>query len=268
MMTVGWNIDPEGDVLLLLDTGNTVIGDSQSLTVVKLGYGEDAPAANDECALKEESEKEKQPDDVEMSESSESSESVRTEDLDDDFPHSVSDCPTDDYDEEDDGELPPAHRTRNVIFRVSSKHLTLASPVFDPLVRVQFREAAALSKSGPVKIHLPDDDPDGMLYLLKAVHGKFRQMTGEMTPRFLMQIVLLADKYELHESIEPFADKWFKAVKHTMPTVMHPDLMHWIALCRELNRPEEFKKLTCIALYEGPLDSSSEILAISGIVGI
>ena len=59
--------------------------------------------------------------------------------------------------------------------RVSSKHLTLGSPVFKAMLSRNFSEGRTLHENDNVRIPLDDDPIDGMMVLLKLLHCEFQQ---------------------------------------------------------------------------------------------
>src|SRR3954466_2087820 len=80
---------------------------------------------------------------------------------------------------------------------VSSKHLTLASPVFHAMLkRSVFKEGIDLAAGGTVEIPLPDDNPAAFGILLWMIHGKFSQVQRKVDLKLLAKIAILVDKYQ------------------------------------------------------------------------
>jgi hypothetical protein len=66
-----------------------------------------------------------------------------------------------------DNEAPDADR-----MLVSSKHMTLASPIFKAMLRTgTFSEGQELARRGKAEINLPEDDPTAFTILLNVIHG-------------------------------------------------------------------------------------------------
>ena len=134
-------------------------------------------------------------------------------------------------------------------FKVSSKHLTLTSPVFKALINSGMSESTRLSNTGTTDIQLPEDYSQCMEVLLYIIHGKSRRLPKEMTPQLLMEIALMVDKYGLHEAVQPFTGLWFKDFKRIIPKRKWcPAVSWWIALCLILDYWSSFTHLTGILL--------------------
>ncbi|KAK5219157.1 hypothetical protein LTR72_008339 [Exophiala xenobiotica] len=137
--------------------------------------------------------------------------------------------------------------------KVSSKHLILASRVFRAMFNGNFREAVDLHKQEVSKVALPDDNPDALVTLLDIVHGLNRQVPRKFTETQFLDIVMLIDKYELHEATYLFTDIWFQHLwKWTEKTP--PNLFDWIYICWVLTKASEFKNLTRTAILESQSD--------------
>jgi hypothetical protein len=138
-----------------------------------------------------------------------------------------------------------------VIIRASSRHLTFASPVFRAMLERKFSESNTLRMTGSVEIPLPGDDPDALLIVLNAVHGRFRKIPLTVDLETLTQIAVTVDKYDLLEPVELLADFWFDNLKPSIPEVYTDDIPSWICICWVLNKPAEFEQVTRIAMRRG-----------------
>ena len=66
----------------------------------------------------------------------------------------------------------------------------------------------------------------------------------------LLQIVKVIEKYEFHEIAEDFPEIWFESLRPSIPRSLHQDLASWIYICWQLEKSEEFKTLTEIAIRD------------------
>lgn len=93
---------------------------------------------------------------------------------------------------------------------VSSKAMSLASPVWKAMFNGKFREGA---KSGEVP--LPDDDPWALEVMLNFAHLRFAAIT-EPTIAELVKLTLICDKYDLVAlcwfHVDGWVEKYQKAV--------------------------------------------------------
>ena len=140
--------------------------------------------------------------------------------------------------------------SEEVIIRVSSRHLTLASPVFRAMLHRKFSESNTLRLTGSVEIPMPDDDPDPFLILLNILHGRIRKVPLVVDLETLTQIATLVDKYDIMEPVEMFANFWFNNLKSTIPDHYTDDIPSWICVSSMFNKDEEFERTTRLAMRE------------------
>jgi BTB/POZ domain len=147
-----------------------------------------------------------------------------------------------------------------VRMRVSSKHLTLVSPVFKSLLKGGFLEAQALSSAGTAEVSLPDDDPQALEILLNIIHGRSKKVPLEVSVAKLTELAILVDKYGLHEVSQMYSAAWIDSLKESLPTEFTEELLQWMWVSRVFSKPECFAKTTKIALLESesPLYNNAE----------
>lgn len=134
--------------------------------------------------------------------------------------------------------------------RVSSSHLTLASPVFKRLLKGGFAESRSLDSTGTAEVPLPEDNPQALQILLNIIHGHVKKVPRAMGIGMLTHISILIDKYCLHEVTEIFTDMWFEKLKGDIPGSFTKDLMCWLCVSWVLRKSEVFKGTTKIAMRE------------------
>lgn len=123
--------------------------------------------------------------------------------------------------------LSPGHAvTRSFQFLVDSHVLYIASPVFKAMFGPgsSFRERKEL-ESGiggatalPV-IELHDDDAEALRTVFNILHNKHSRVPRSVTYHQFLEIAILADKYELREPIQIWAEIWSE------PYLMAEDMM-------------------------------------------
>ena len=83
-----------------------------------------------------------------------------------------------------------------VFLKVSSKLLSLASPVFCAMFKPHFVEGYTLQSTGVVNIKLPDDGPEATLWVMKALH-----FCPDLNPPtnldFVYNVGVVGDKYAM-----------------------------------------------------------------------
>ncbi|KAM5354493.1 hypothetical protein ACJ41O_001140 [Fusarium nematophilum] len=84
-----------------------------------------------------------------------------------------------------------------------------ASPFFAAMLSLNFSEGQALREASltgqPVEIALPSDDFEAFKLVCIALHTQAKTKQQRLAPKQLMQVVVLADKYDLMSAIsKPF----------------------------------------------------------------
>ena len=144
--------------------------------------------------------------------------------------------------------------------RVSSRHLSLASPVFKVLLNGKFQEACSFRDSGNVTISLPDDDPNVLETLFNIIHGRLRQVPPVYKRQWMCKLAVYVDKYELHE-ITSFFFKCWKNEADPFPEVLDKDLLDTLALSWIFSDDDLFSKMARVAFKQadGPIVNESPL---------
>jgi hypothetical protein len=139
----------------------------------------------------------------------------------------------------------------NVQFRVSSRHLMLASPWFNrALKREGWSESARDEEDGLFHITAEDWDADAFLILLNIFHLRNRQVPRAVSLDMIAKIAVLVDYYECEESIELFTAMWIKSLKENtpVPSVACRNLVLWIWTSWVFDIGDCFKRATAVAI--------------------
>ncbi|KAF5638947.1 uncharacterized protein FTJAE_5018 [Fusarium tjaetaba] len=92
-------------------------------------------------------------------------------------------------------------------FRVSIKHLCIASPVFRKMIQGNFQESQP-NENGLLTIRTSDWNTQALLVLLDIIHGHHRQVPRDPDLDTIAQIGFLVDYYDCLEVVEIFFDRW------------------------------------------------------------
>ena len=139
---------------------------------------------------------------------------------------------------------------QTVRIRVSSKHLTLASPVFRTMFKVKDQKSLNLNSQGYEELPLLHDNPAAFLIILYLIHGQIRKVPRKIDLWMLTELAVLVDKYELLESIEILLDYWLQNLESTIPLTFNNDLLPWIFVSWVFKKSKIFKRVTKIAQAE------------------
>jgi hypothetical protein len=109
-------------------------------------------------------------------------------------------------------ELPDGARGKARL-RVSSKALSLASPVLDRMFQSRFREGLATARLSPEMpvVTLPEDDVEVMAVLCNVVHHRMEDVPRCLSVACLEKMAMAADKYDCVTALTHSSIVWLQA---------------------------------------------------------
>ncbi|KAJ8071772.1 hypothetical protein OCU04_002087 [Sclerotinia nivalis] len=128
---------------------------------------------------------------------------------------------------------------------VSSKDMSLASPVFKIMLEGSFKESLELKTMGSLTLPLPEDDPVAMRILIDLIHGH-----GDCVPKVVhihvfTALAILADYYQCSAVAEVCANLWKrKIVELSLWKRSETRLACWIYVTWVFNLSVEFEEAT------------------------
>lgn len=144
----------------------------------------------------------------------------------------------------DDGNDSTQRETR---VQCSSKHLSLASPVFKAMLSSNFKESAVLRSTGTLNLPLPDDDATPLLILLNIIHGQTKEIPLEIDLYMLTRIAIMVDKYRLQMAVKMMSRIWIDRLDDNKPPRWTENLRYWMFISWVFKRSIAFKSVTRIA---------------------
>ncbi|KFY67656.1 hypothetical protein V496_01480 [Pseudogymnoascus sp. VKM F-4515 (FW-2607)] len=141
--------------------------------------------------------------------------------------------------------------TKSVYLRVSSKHLIVASAVFDKMLGSdQFSEGQTLHSSGNLVMPLSDDS-EALIILMHIVHVMTNSVPREVTLDTLTKLAILIDYYQLHEAVGFVSELWIADLKQkSFPRSLDAEVIPWLFISRVFSMKYEYAQLTQILEYE------------------
>ncbi len=97
------------------------------------------------------------------------------------------------------------------VFQVSSKAMSLASPVWRTMLdpKGPFRE----SKPNNGEVTFEDDDANALMILLLAAHLRFQELPQTLKYPQLLDLCVACDKYDCIELVRPWVPGWESSLK-------------------------------------------------------
>ncbi|KAG6174849.1 hypothetical protein E4U35_005480 [Claviceps purpurea] len=153
-----------------------------------------------------------------------------------------------------------------VQFRLCSRHLALASPVFKTMLNGSWKESSPPSDQshGSAKTRAPTQngtdcqvryelaatewDAEDFLLLMNIVHGRNRQVPYSVDLETLGRIAVLVDYYQCQEVTQFVAEFWIDKIYYTFPATYGRNCVTWMFVSWVFTRGEFFEKMTLLAI--------------------
>ncbi|KXX77398.1 hypothetical protein MMYC01_206072 [Madurella mycetomatis] len=134
-----------------------------------------------------------------------------------------------------------------VTFRVSSRHLILASPVFKAALTGGWKEGIK-AQNGCLKIGAEGWDVDAMLIAMNIIHCRMNRVPFVLDLEMVAKLAVLVDYYQLHDAFYSHKMHWISALKNSFPRSLGRELMLWMCIAWVFDDGEIFTDATHIAL--------------------
>ncbi|RDW58955.1 uncharacterized protein DSM5745_11161 [Aspergillus mulundensis] len=135
-------------------------------------------------------------------------------------------------------------------FHLSSKNLSMASPVFKAMFQPRFKEGLAIKDHGHTELPLPDDDPEVFKVFCDIVYVKFDLAPKDPDPEFLRRMSVFIDKYMCREAFSYYGKVWLQ-----QPMDGHTPEMLWkmLQFAYVVDLGPEFSAITRHMLLTKPM---------------
>ncbi len=143
-----------------------------------------------------------------------------------------------------------------ISFRVSSKVLRLASPVFVGMLSPCFRAGQDLLQGECPIIELEDDDASMMGLILDILHYQAGDDNRKMDAKRLARLSIHCDKYDCIRALGPWVSIWFQNLTSTNQPAM--EFGFKLLATYLFNDSEKFKEISKLSLEELIPDFSVE----------
>ncbi|ORY59945.1 uncharacterized protein BCR38DRAFT_328295, partial [Pseudomassariella vexata] len=133
--------------------------------------------------------------------------------------------------------------------RLSSRHLMLASPYFDSMLKGPWQEGTK-EPGSDYSVYAEDWDSDALLILMYILHGRNRNVPRSVRLEMLAKFAVLVDYYKCHEAVELVAEMWISRLEHDLPKEYCRELVLWLFVSWVFSRADLFKVITGTILME------------------
>ncbi|KAF7169067.1 hypothetical protein CNMCM5623_001899 [Aspergillus felis] len=143
------------------------------------------------------------------------------------------------------------HRESGLIgMRVSSRHLSLASPVFNRMFNGNWFEGHEIRSEGIAVVIMDIWEVDPTLIIMNIMHGYAPKVPRKVDLDTLAKIAMIVDYYQCRGVVEVFADIWIDQLKGDMPKTFGKAVLQWICIAWVFRKQTEFFAATRVALVE------------------
>ncbi|KAL6715638.1 hypothetical protein ACLMJK_006599 [Lecanora helva] len=111
--------------------------------------------------------------------------------------------------------------------RVSSKILSIASPVLAAMLGPKYAEGNTLSTTGSLELTLPEDDPEAMVWVCNIVHLK--QSFTHISVALMEKIAVTCDKYDMSGALSVWGEAWLSHIDLSTDGEARYGRLLWIA---------------------------------------
>ena len=142
-----------------------------------------------------------------------------------------------------------AEPDRTVRFRLSSKHLMLASPVFCAMLAQPSNHATSdeADEDDPSSvIEVSGYGTQALLILMQIIHGKGAVVLRHLSLELLAKITALVYEYDCAGATAIYVELWLQNLKpdHAIPKAADRELVLWLFISWVYGRKDLFKELS------------------------
>ncbi|KAH7016235.1 uncharacterized protein B0I36DRAFT_337098 [Microdochium trichocladiopsis] len=131
--------------------------------------------------------------------------------------------------------------------RLSSRHLILASPYFQKMLKGDWQESTAQSRPERV-VKAEDWDPGALFVLMNIIHGRNGKVPLCVDIEMLSKIAALVDYYQCYEAVHIVSAIWLKELRQRVPSALGRDLVLWLLISWVYQDPALFETVTRTAI--------------------
>lgn len=131
---------------------------------------------------------------------------------------------------------------------VSSRVLSLVSPVFEAMLKPNFKEGIAfrMAKGEPFTIPLPEDDMEGLTLFCKTIH---HQAPIAPNPLCLEKLAVICDKYQCTGPMKVYGTVWLQMLPGEIEEYSSEDVGRLLLFAYVLDLAREFSALAAELIH-------------------
>ncbi|RGP66329.1 hypothetical protein FSPOR_6707 [Fusarium sporotrichioides] len=239
MWSVTHEVDPDGDVIVILKKPNTanVIPEISLRNETKLGIEDDATFRPDNA-------------------------NVKIPTMDSGLPNNAALGNIyflDQYQVSLTFDLHIAQENDEVRFLVSSRHLTTASATFKTTLSPPWTQSKAASSKGSSPSNSSSEETDSsaeewhayaLLTVFNIIHGKGSRVPRKVSLEFFAHVALIADFYDCTDNLSTTAELWYE-LNYKRPGKYGKEVIMWLFIAWVFSWPNTFAEMARLTVRAG-----------------
>lgn len=164
--------------------------------------------------------------------------------------------------------LPPLPEV--VTFLLSSRHLSLASPVLKTMLSGGWMEGVKVDSKSPYELTAESWSTEAFAMVMNIIHGRWSLVPRTVSLEILAKIAVIVDYYDIREPLQLISSLWMKEfVASSVPTSLCRELVLWTLISWVFKDKALFRQATKIAILQSTheLNIPSDIPIPSSIIG-
>ncbi|RHZ61148.1 uncharacterized protein CDV56_107503 [Aspergillus thermomutatus] len=145
---------------------------------------------------------------------------------------------------------PAAVETPQTRFRVSSKHLTLASEYFKAHIKKRIAPTSTADEPGYDEVHMLDCDPEAFLIVMNIIHGKGQQIPNEVDVAMMLKVAAVVCYLDCEPACTFVLGVWIKRLLDAKKVVYDTwdNCLKWAYISWAFRQPSLFTSSTSAAM--------------------
>lgn len=139
--------------------------------------------------------------------------------------------------------------SESLTYLLSSRHLSLASPVFKAMLSGVWAEGKKDESDGLFHLQAQEWDSEALATVLNIVHGRWSLVPETTTLQKLASIATIVDYYDIRESMQLISSLWMKEFARSLvPNSWCRETILWILVSWVFRHAEIFEQATKVAI--------------------
>jgi hypothetical protein len=135
--------------------------------------------------------------------------------------------------------------------KVSSKHLSLASPRFS----YELKGASIDEADSRYHLQLSGFDPEAVKIIANIIHGRGSRVPKSVDVDVLANIAFFVESYQCLDAVEVYVERWVRGLEGGLPKTYGREVVLWMYISYVFHLTDLFKAFTKIVIAEsnGPI---------------